>query len=79
MCDLDLSGERNRRVCWKRANLHGHNYVLAVAVIGKADQPNVQVLNLRWGSRRALTAWKMRHEMALPVEGLRDTTRSGKR
>jgi hypothetical protein len=31
-----------------------------------------------WGSRRALTAWKMRHEIALRAEGIRQGPRPRK-
>src|SRR5215467_6827168 len=45
--DPDLSGEENRRLFEKCANLHGHNYVLEVVVAGQIDQATSYVLDLK--------------------------------
>ncbi|MGB0098191.1 MAG: 6-carboxytetrahydropterin synthase [Solirubrobacteraceae bacterium] len=45
--DPRLSDEENQRVFGKCANLHGHNYVLEVAVAGEVDQATGYVLDLK--------------------------------
>ena len=45
--DPGLSEEENRRLFGKCANLHGHNYVLEVAVAGEVDQASGYVLDLK--------------------------------
>ena len=47
LCDPDLSDEENSRLFGKCANLHGHNYVLEVAVAGEVDQATGYVLDLK--------------------------------
>jgi 6-pyruvoyltetrahydropterin/6-carboxytetrahydropterin synthase len=45
--DPGLSDEENRRLFGKCANLHGHNYVLEVVVVGEVDQASGYVLDLK--------------------------------
>jgi 6-pyruvoyltetrahydropterin/6-carboxytetrahydropterin synthase len=45
--DPRLSGEENRRLFGKCANLHGHNYVLEVVVAGQVDQATGYVFDLK--------------------------------
>ena len=45
--DPGLSEEDNRRLFGKCANLHGHNYVLEVAVAGAIDRTTGYVLDLK--------------------------------
>ena len=45
--DPGLSEEDNRRLFGKCANLHGHNYVLEVAVAGEIDRTTGYVLDLK--------------------------------
>ena len=45
--DPDLSDDENRRLFGKCANLHGHNYVLEVVVVGQIDQATGYVLDLK--------------------------------
>jgi 6-pyruvoyltetrahydropterin/6-carboxytetrahydropterin synthase len=47
LCDPDLSDEENRRLFGKCVNLHGHNYVLEVAVAGEVDRATGYVLDLK--------------------------------
>jgi 6-pyruvoyltetrahydropterin/6-carboxytetrahydropterin synthase len=47
LCDPDLSDDENRRLFGKCVNLHGHNYVLEVAVAGEVDQATGYVLDLK--------------------------------
>jgi 6-pyruvoyltetrahydropterin/6-carboxytetrahydropterin synthase len=47
LCDPDLSDEENRRVFGKCANLHGHNYVVEVAVAGEIDHATGYVWDLK--------------------------------
>ena len=48
LCDPDLSDDENRRRFGKCANLHGHNYVLEVVVVGEVDQATGYVLDLKF-------------------------------
>ncbi|MGH3151643.1 MAG: 6-pyruvoyl trahydropterin synthase family protein [Streptosporangiaceae bacterium] len=45
--DPDLSDAENRRLFGKCANLHGHNYVVEVAVAGEIDPATGYVLDLK--------------------------------
>jgi 6-pyruvoyltetrahydropterin/6-carboxytetrahydropterin synthase len=45
--DPGLSDEENRRLFGKCVNLHGHNYVLDVAVTGPVDATTGYVLDLK--------------------------------
>jgi 6-pyruvoyltetrahydropterin/6-carboxytetrahydropterin synthase len=45
--DPDLSDEENQRLFGKCAHLHGHNYVLEVAVAGEIDPVTGYVLDLK--------------------------------
>ena len=45
--DPDLSDEENQRLFGKCAHLHGHNYVLEVAVAGEIDPATGYVLDLK--------------------------------
>jgi 6-pyruvoyltetrahydropterin/6-carboxytetrahydropterin synthase len=45
--DPALSDEENQRVFGKCANMHGHNYVLEVVVVGQVDQATGYVLDLK--------------------------------
>jgi 6-pyruvoyltetrahydropterin/6-carboxytetrahydropterin synthase len=47
LCDPGLSDEENLRRFGKCANLHGHNYVLEVVVVGEIDQSSGYVLDLK--------------------------------
>jgi 6-pyruvoyltetrahydropterin/6-carboxytetrahydropterin synthase len=45
--DPGLSEDENRRLFGKCVNLHGHNYVLEVAVVGDIDPVSGYVLDLK--------------------------------
>jgi len=45
--DPGLSDEENQRLFGKCANLHGHNYVLEVVVVGEINQTTGYVLDLK--------------------------------
>jgi 6-pyruvoyltetrahydropterin/6-carboxytetrahydropterin synthase len=45
--DPGLSGDENRRLFGKCANMHGHNYILEVVVAGEIDQTSGYVLDLK--------------------------------
>ena len=45
--DPDLSDDENQRLFGKCAHLHGHNYVLEVAVAGEIDPATGYVLDLK--------------------------------
>jgi len=45
--DPGLSDDENRRIFGKCVNLHGHNYVLDVAVAGKIDDSSGYVWDLK--------------------------------
>jgi 6-pyruvoyltetrahydropterin/6-carboxytetrahydropterin synthase len=47
LCDPSLSAEENRRLFGKCANLHGHNYVLDVVVVGQVDAASGYVVDLK--------------------------------
>ena len=47
LCDPDLSDDENRALFGKCVNLHGHNYVLEVAVAGEIDRATGYVLDLK--------------------------------
>jgi 6-pyruvoyltetrahydropterin/6-carboxytetrahydropterin synthase len=47
LCDPGLSDDENRRLFGKCANLHGHNYLLEVAVAGRIDHASGYVLDLK--------------------------------
>ena len=47
LCDPGLSEAENRRLFGKCANLHGHNYVLEVAVAGRVDPVTGYVIDLK--------------------------------
>ncbi len=47
LCDPDLPDHENRRLFGKCVNLHGHNYVLEVAIGGKADASTGYVADLK--------------------------------
>ena len=47
LCNPDLSDEENERLFGKCANLHGHNYVLEVVVVGEIDEASGYVLDLK--------------------------------
>ena len=47
LCHPDLSDEENRRLFGKCANLHGHNYVLEVALAGEIDPASGYVFDLK--------------------------------
>jgi GTP cyclohydrolase I len=47
LCDPDLPDHENRRLFGKCVNLHGHNYVLEVAIGGKADPLTGYVADLK--------------------------------
>lgn len=47
LCDPDLPDHENRRLFGKCVNLHGHNYVLEVAISGKADPSTGYVTDLK--------------------------------
>ena len=47
LCHPDLSDEENRRLFGKCAHLHGHNYVLEVALAGEIDPASGYVFDLK--------------------------------
>jgi 6-pyruvoyltetrahydropterin/6-carboxytetrahydropterin synthase len=47
LCDPALSEEENRQLFGKCVNLHGHNYVLEVAVTGAMDDATGFVIDLK--------------------------------
>lgn len=47
LCDPALSEEENRRLFGKCVNLHGHNYLLEVAVAGEIDPKTGYVIDLK--------------------------------
>ena len=47
LCDPGLSDAENERLFGKCANLHGHNYVLEVVVVGQVDQASGYVIDLK--------------------------------
>jgi len=47
LCDPGLSDAENERLFGKCANLHGHNYVLEVVVVGQIDQASGYVIDLK--------------------------------
>jgi 6-pyruvoyltetrahydropterin/6-carboxytetrahydropterin synthase len=47
LCDPRLPDEENRALFGKCANLHGHNYVLEVAVTGQIDPATGYVFDLK--------------------------------
>jgi len=47
LCDPSLSDAENDRLFGKCANLHGHNYVLEVVVVGQVDQASGYVIDLK--------------------------------
>jgi 6-pyruvoyltetrahydropterin/6-carboxytetrahydropterin synthase len=47
LCHPDLTDEENRRLFGKCANLHGHNYVLEVALAGEIDPASGYVFDLK--------------------------------
>ena len=47
LCNPDLSEEENQRLFGKCTNLHGHNYVLEVVVVGDIEQASGYVLDLK--------------------------------
>ena len=47
LCDPSLSDAENERLFGKCANIHGHNYVLEVVVVGQVDQASGYVIDLK--------------------------------
>jgi 6-pyruvoyltetrahydropterin/6-carboxytetrahydropterin synthase len=47
LCDPGLSDAENERLFGKCANLHGHNYVLEVVIVGQVDQVSGYVIDLK--------------------------------
>jgi 6-pyruvoyltetrahydropterin/6-carboxytetrahydropterin synthase len=47
LCDPGLSDAENERLFGKCANLHGHNYVLEVVIVGQVDQASGYVIDLK--------------------------------
>jgi len=47
LCDPSLSDAENERLFGKCANLHGHNYVLEVVIVGQVDQASGYVIDLK--------------------------------
>jgi len=47
LCDPGLSDAENERLFGKCANLHGHNYVLEVVIVGQVDQGSGYVIDLK--------------------------------
>ena len=47
LCDPSLSDAENDRLFGKCANLHGHNYVLEVVIVGQVDQASGYVIDLK--------------------------------